>query len=202
MSSLGRPGGNLTGVTFFTIELGAKRLELLRELVTGARRIALLVNPKSANAESEVNATAAEKAIRATGQQPVLVHAASEAEFKLAFASLKQQPADALLTISDPLFTARRDQLVALAARHAVPAIYPLREFADAGGLVSYGASSVEAFRQVGAYVARILKGAKPADLPVVQPSRFELVINLKTARALGLTITREFLLRADEVIE
>jgi putative tryptophan/tyrosine transport system substrate-binding protein len=200
--SLSRPGGNVTGVTFFTIELGPKRLEMLRELVPGAQKIGVLINPKSANAESEASALAVQSAIRANGQQPVLVYAGAEAEFASAFENLKRQQADCLLLVSDPLFTTRRQQIIALAARDRMPAIYPVREFADAGGLVSYGASIADAYRQVGMYTAQILKGARPADLPVVQPTRFELVINLKTAKVLGMTVAREFMLRADELIE
>jgi putative ABC transport system substrate-binding protein len=200
--SLARPGGNLTGVSFFTIELGPKRLELLRELVPGAKAIALLVNPSSANADSEAGAAAVQAVIRAGGQQAMILHTASETDFSPAFARLVKQQADALLIISDPLFTVRRDQIVALAARHGVPTMYPLREYVTSGGLVSYGASNVDAWRQGGVYVGQVLKGAKPADLPVRQPTKFQLVINLNTAKALGLDVPATLLAIADEVIE
>jgi putative ABC transport system substrate-binding protein len=200
--SLSRPGGNLTGVSFFTIELGPKRLELLRELVPSAKIIALLVNPSSANADNEAGAAAVQAVIRAGGQQSMVLHAASEADFGPAFARLMAQGAGALVVISDPLFTVRRDQIVALAALNGIPTIYPLREYVASGGLVSYGASAVDAWRQGGVYVGQILKGAKPADLPVMQSTKFELVINLKTAKALGLDIPPTLLARADEVIE
>jgi putative ABC transport system substrate-binding protein len=200
--SLARPGGNLTGVSFFTIELGPKRLELLRELVPGAKAIALLVNPSSANADSEAGAAAVQAVIRAGGQQARILHTASETDFSPAFARLVKQQADALLIISDPLFTVRRDQIVALAARHGVPTMYPLREYVTSGGLVSYGASNVDAWRQGGVYVGQVLKGAKPADLPVRQPTKFQLVINLNTAKALGLDVPATLLAIADEVIE
>jgi putative ABC transport system substrate-binding protein len=200
--SLARPGGNLTGVSFFTIELGPKRLELLRELVPGAKAIALLVNPSSANADSEAGAAAVQAVIRAGGQQAMILHTASETDFSPAFARLVKQQADALLIISDPLFTVRRDQIVALAARHGVPTMYPLREYVTSGGLVSYGASNVDAWRQGGVYVGQVLKGAKPADLPVRQPTKFQLVINLNTAKALGLDVPATLLAIADEAIE
>jgi putative ABC transport system substrate-binding protein len=200
--SLARPGGNLTGVSFFTIELGPKRLELLRELVPGAKAIALLVNPSSANADSEAGAAAVQAVIRAGGQQAMILHTASETDFSPAFARLVKQQADALLIISDPLFTVRRDQIVALAARHGVPTMYPLREYVTSGGLVSYGASNVDAWRQGGVYVGQVLKGAKPADLPVRQPTKFQLVINLNTTKALGLDVPATLLAIADEVIE
>jgi putative ABC transport system substrate-binding protein len=200
--SLSRPGGNLTGVTFFTIELGPKRLEMLRELVPKVSTIAILVNPDSANAESEASVAVVQRVVHAGGQRSIVLRVGAKDDFGPAFARMVEQGAGALLVISDPLFAAQRDQIVALAARHGLPAIYPLRDYATAGGLVSYGASPTDAYRQVGIYTGRILKGAKPADLPVQQPAKFELVINLKTAKALGLTIRRELLLRADEVIE
>jgi putative ABC transport system substrate-binding protein len=200
VNSLSRPGGNVTGVTFFTIELGAKRLELLRELVPRSTVIAVLVNPS--NRANESTAIEVQAAVRAGGQQLLVLTAAAAEALDPAFAMLGQQRADALLVISDPLFTNRRAQIIALAARHAIPAIYSLREFAAEGGLISYGASVTDAYRQMGVYVDRILKGAKPADLPVVQPAKFELVINLKTAMSLGLTVPPTLLTRADEVIE
>jgi len=200
--SLSRPGGNLTGVSFFTIELGPKRLELLRELVPGAKTVALLVNPRSANADSEAGAAALQTVIRAGGQQPMVLHAAGEADIGPAFARLVEQRAGVLLIVSDPLFTGQRDQIVALAARYGVPTMYPVQEYVTSGGLVSYGASSFDAWRQGGVYVGEVLKGAKPADLPVRQPTKFQLVINLKTAKALGLDVPPTLLARANEVIE
>jgi putative ABC transport system substrate-binding protein len=201
VASLARPGGNATGVNFFTTELVAKRLQLLRELVPGATRVGVLVNP--ANAEvTESTLTDVEVAARAIGIQIQVLKASTSDEINAAFVSLVRERPDALFIGPGPFFTTRRVQLAQLAARHAVPAIYSLRESAEVGGLISYGASVTDAFHQVGVYAGRVLKGAKPADLPVVQPTKFELVINVETARMLGLTVPPSLLARADEVIE
>ncbi len=189
VASLNRPGGNLTGVTVITAALWPKRLELLRELISPTPLIALLVNPNNLTAtpaRRELNAAA-----RRIGQDVVLLDASAEGEFEAAFATLAEKRASALVVSDDALFANRRAVLVALAARHAVPAIYGRRDFAEAGGLMSYGASTVDQYYQSGVYVGRILKGAKPADLPFLQPTKFELAINLKTAKALGLTVPR-----------
>jgi putative ABC transport system substrate-binding protein len=200
VASFTRPGGNLTGVTLLIEALYAKRLELLSELVSQARVIALLVNPNGVNAEGAIREV--QEAARARRLQLNIWKADSEAEIDAAFASLVQQHADALLVSANPFFDTRRNQLLALAARHAVPAIYAWREFATTGGLISYGASLADVYRQLALYAGKILKGAKPADLPVQQPTTFELVINLSTAKALGLAIPQSILARADEVIE
>jgi putative tryptophan/tyrosine transport system substrate-binding protein len=200
VASLARPGGNLTGISFIAVELAPKRLELVSELVPQAGVIALLVNPNNQAAESLIRA--AQEAARATGVQLPVLKASTEAEIDAAFATLVQLHAGALVVGNDPIFNSQREQLVALASRHAVPAIYTRREFAASGGLISYGPSLTAGFRQTGIYAGKILKGAKPADLPVQQPTRFELVINLKTAKALGLTVPQALLARAEEVIE
>jgi putative ABC transport system substrate-binding protein len=201
VASLARPGGNLTGVSQLGDEgLTAKRLELLSELVPRAGVIALLVNPNNSTAERVIQEV--QQAARAKGVQLHVLKASSESEIDTAFASLVQLHAGALVVGADPFLTGRREQFVALASRHAVPAIYAWREFAASGGLISYGASLTSAFRLVGHYAGKILKGAKPADLPVQQPTTFELVVNLKTAKELGLTVPPSILARADEVIE
>jgi putative tryptophan/tyrosine transport system substrate-binding protein len=198
--SLARPGGNLTGFSNIAVELMPKRLELLSDLVPQARVIALLVNPDNPQTEGVVRDV--QEAARAKRVELPILKAGTESEIDNAIASLAQLHAGALVVQSDPFFTERREQLVALAARHAVPAIYQLREFAAAGGLISYGASLTAVYRQLGTYAGKILTGAKPADLPVQQPTTFELVVNLKTANALGLTVPPSILARADEVIE
>jgi putative ABC transport system substrate-binding protein len=200
VASLARPGGNLTGVSNIAAELTPKRLELLSDLVPQARVIALLANPNLATTERVIRDV--QKAARAKGVQLHVLKASSESEIDTAFASLVQLHAGALVVGADPFLTGRREQLVALASRHAVPSIYAWREFVAAGGLISYGPSLTSAFRLVGTYAGKILKGAKPADLPVEQPTKFELVINLKAAKALGLTIPPSLLQRADEVIQ
>ncbi len=200
VTSLARPGGNLTGVSFLVVELNPKRLELLTELVPQARVIALLVNPTNTNAERTIRNM--EEAARAKGVQLAILKVGSESEIDVAFASLVQLQAGALVVGADAVFNSRREQLVALASRHAVPAIYEGRESAASGGLISYGTSISSVYRQLGIYAGKILAGAKPADLPVQQPTKFELVINLKTAQALGLTVPQALLMRADEVIE
>ena len=200
VASLARPGGNLTGVTTLNIELHPKRLELLSELVPQAKVIALLVNPMGPQTERIVRQ--AEETAVAKGLQFPVLNASTESEIEAAFATLIQLHAGGLISGSDPFFTSRREQLVALAARHGVPAIYQWREFTASGGLISYGPSLSAAYREVGIYVGKILKGARPADLPVQQPTRFELVVNLKTAQALGITVPPSILARADEVIE
>ena len=195
-----RPDGNATGVHAFTASLGPKRLQLLRELVPNARTIAFLVNPNSQIAE--VQMTQMRDTARSIGQAIMILNASTENEIDLAFATLVQRGAGALLMSADTFFQVRREQLVALAARHAVPAMYEWREFVRAGGLMSYSTMRAEYMLQVGVYVGRILNGAKIADLPVVQSTKFELVINLKTAKALGLTIPPGVMAIADEVIE
>ena len=200
VASLARPGGNLTGINIFTTELVAKRLELLRELVPGAVRVAVLVNPTYPDSELMVRDVAA--AARAMGLQIQVLNASTSREINAAFASLVRERPDALFVGGEPFLNSRRVQLVHLASRHAVPATYALRDYAEVGGLMSYGPNIADAFRQVGIYTGRILKGAKPADLPVVQASKFELVINAETARMLGLEIPPTLLARADEVIE
>jgi putative ABC transport system substrate-binding protein len=200
VASFNRPGGNITGVTWLAAALGAKHLELVRELLPNVGLIAMLANPNNPVSESELNEV--QESSRALGQQILGVHAGSQKEIDSAFATLVQRRAGALIVSSDSLFFARRDQLVALAARHAVPAIYPVNEYAVAGGLMSYGSRLADAYRQVGAYTGRILKGEKPADLPIQQATKVELTLNLKTAKALGVEIPTALLVRADEVIE
>jgi putative tryptophan/tyrosine transport system substrate-binding protein len=199
VASLARPDGNLTGFAIMAIEVWPKRLEFLSELVPQAKVIALLVNPGTA---SNRTIQEVQEAARVKGLQLHILNAATDAGLETAFASLVQLHAEGLVVGTDPFFNSRREQLVALASRHAVPAIYEWREFAAAGGLISYGSSLTATYRQAGIYAGRILKGAKPADLPVQQPTTFELVVNLKTARALGLAVPPLILARADEVIE
>ncbi len=200
VASLARPGGNLTGVSMLMTELNAKRLELLSELVPQARVIALLVNPDYPGAEGMMREV--QEAARTTGVQILNLKARTEGEIDAAFRTLVQRHADALLIGNDPFFDGRIAQLVTLTGRYAVAAIQSGRDFPDSGGLMSYGTSLTAVYRQLGTYAGKILKGAKPADLPVQQPTRFELVINLKTAKALGLTVPQSILARADEVIE
>jgi putative tryptophan/tyrosine transport system substrate-binding protein len=200
VASLNRPGGNLTGATFLTANLGAKRLGLLRELVPGAEVVALLANPDKS--VSQVQIKDVTEAAHEIGQKLIVFDGGSDDKIEAAFAALAPQHVSALLVGADPFFDTRRDRLVALALQHRMPAIYQFREYAVAGGLMSYGTSITEMYRLVGVYVGRILKGEKPADLPVVQVTKFELVINLKTARSLGVKISGNLLSIADEVIE
>jgi putative ABC transport system substrate-binding protein len=198
--SFSRPGGNLTGTSLIIGELYPKRLQLLTELIPQAHVIALLVS--STGMDTEGVTSVVQEAATAKGLKLHVLKANSETEIDAAFGTLIQRQTDALVVSANPFFDTRRDQFLAMAARHAVPAIYAWREFAAAGGLISFGASLVDVNRQLGIYAGKILKGAKPADLPVQQPTKFELVINLKTAKALGLTVPQSILMRADEVIE
>jgi ABC-type uncharacterized transport system substrate-binding protein len=200
VTNLNRPDGNITGATFFTALLEPKRLGLLRELVPSAEVIALLVNPSTT--VGKVQTSEVQEAARLVGQRLIVLNGDSDESIEAAFAALVQQHVPALLVGADPFYDTRRDRLVALAAQHRVPAIYQFREYALAGGLMSYGASITDMYRQAGIYVGRVLKGEKPADLPVMQATKFELVINLKTARALGVKISDNLMSLADEVIE
>jgi putative tryptophan/tyrosine transport system substrate-binding protein len=197
---LNRPGGNITGATFFNNALGPKRLQLLRDVAPKAATIGLLVNPGNPNTEFDANEI--ESAARSLGLRILRVNAGSEREFDQAFATMAEHGVGALVVNADAFFYARRDQLIELATRLAVPTMYEQREFATAGGLMSYGANIAEAYRKAGAYAGRILRGEAPGDLPVQQATRFELVVNLKTAKALGLTVPTSMLALADEVIE
>ncbi len=200
VASLSRPGGNVTGVSFLSNVLAAKQLELLREMVPTAITVGVLVNPNNPNALSDTKEV--EAAASSLGRRVHVVQAKTERDLGRAFASLVQQQAAALLVLPDALFVDRREQLAALAARHAMPSIYSNRGYPEAGGLMSYGTDQSDAYRQVGIYTGRILKGEKPSDLPVMQSTKFELVINRKTAKTLGLTIPDKLLALADEVIE
>jgi putative tryptophan/tyrosine transport system substrate-binding protein len=200
VASLNKPGGNVTGVNFFTAELGSKQAELLHELIPAAAQVGLLANPNYPGTDEVMRDVAA--AASAIGFQIDVMQASDSREIEAAFGALVHNRADALLVGSDPFFVSRRLQIATLAARHAIPAVYPVRDFAEAGGLMSYGASQIEAYRQAGIYTGKILKGVKPADLPVMQSTKFELVINLPTACAIGVEIPPMLLARADEVIE
>ena len=199
-ASLNRPGGNVTGVSFLARELGGKRVGLICELVPGASPVALLLNPDGQS--SELQKQEVETAAQALGRHLTVLYARAEADFEMGFETFRREQVGALIVQSDPFFDSRREKIVSLAARYAMPAIYHTREFSDAGGLMSYGASLADAYRQVGNYTGRILKGEKAGDLPVMQPTKFELVINLKTAKALGLNVSPSLLARVDEVIE
>jgi putative ABC transport system substrate-binding protein len=200
VASLNRPGGNATGFWLYTSLLGTKRFEMMRQLFPASTLIAILVNPNNPNAQ--IDMPDLQDAARTVGQSISFVTARTETEIEATFAALGDKRVSALLVNTDPYFLERRDQFVALATRYSVPTIYPWREAVTAGGLMSYGASLADGYRQVGIYASRILKGEKPADLPVVQPTKFELAINLKTAKALGLEVPPTLLARADEVIE
>src|SRR5205807_6116259 len=200
VTSLARPGGNLTGINFFSAELVAKRLGFVRELVPTATRVSVLVNPTGPNSETTLRD--AQSAARAIGLEIQVLNASTSREINVAFATFVRERPDALFVDIDPFFTSRRVQLVHLASHHRVPATYPGRQFAEVGGLMSYGSNLTDAWRQVGVYTGRILKGAKPTDLPVVQSVKFELVVNAETARMLGLTVPATLLSTADEVIE
>jgi putative ABC transport system substrate-binding protein len=201
VASLAHPGGNLTGINILTVEVAAKRLDLLRELMPSATLVGVLVNPVNATV-TETTLSEVAAAARPMGLQIKVVNASTSGEIEAAFASFMREPPDVLFVAADPYFYSRRVQFAVLAARHAMPTTYSQRDFAEAGGLMSYGTNIADAYRQIGVYAGRILKGATPADLPVVQASKFELVINLATARALGLTVPPTLLARADEVIE
>jgi putative tryptophan/tyrosine transport system substrate-binding protein len=201
VASLARPGGNATGINFFIAELAAKRLGLLRELVPGATRVAVLVNPRDA-IRTESNVRDVEAAARALGLRIHVFNTSTIGEIDEAFTTLVRERLDALFVVPDAFFTNRRVQLATLAARHAVPAAYAQRDYVEVGGLMSYGTNLADARHQVGLYTGRVLKGENPADLPVLQPTRFELVINVTTAKALGLQVPPTLLARADEVIE
>jgi len=200
VSSFNRPGGNLTGSTMISHSLGAKRLELLWQLIPNVKLVALLINPNNPSAASEVESTQA--AARAIGLRVVLLKASSEPEVSAALVAAVQNNAGAVVVAGDPLFTAQGYRVAALALQHKLPTIYTLREYAESGGLISYGTSFANSYRDCGAYVGRILRGEKPGDLPVLQPTKFEMVINLKTARALGVAVPATLLATADEVIE
>jgi putative ABC transport system substrate-binding protein len=200
VASLNHPGGNATGMSFFGSLLEPKKFELMHELVPKAAAIAILVNPDNPNSESIVKMV--KEAGEGVGRSLVVVTGSSDREIESAYATVIERGAGGLIVAADPIFNDRRKQIVALSARHAIPAIYEWREFAELGGLMSYGSSITDTFRQIGIYVGRILKGEKPADLPVQQPTKFELVVNLKTAKTLGLDVPTAILLRADEVIE
>jgi putative ABC transport system substrate-binding protein len=207
VASLNRPEGNVTGVTLFYVELGAKRVELLREVVPKAEVIGLLVNPTSpqglgSSTEAEDQERDVRAALGTINRMPIVVHASTANEIDRAFATLVEQRINALIVASDIFLSTRRDQLVALAARHEIPTIYPWRDAVAVGGLISYGVVLSDSYRQGGLYVGRILKGAKPADLPVLQPTKFALAINIKTAKSLGLAIPLTLQAAADEVIE
>ena len=200
VASLNRPGGNTTGIYNFNVALEAKRLGLLHEMIPQASLIAVLVNPTNPRVQSQL--TEVQEAARTLAVQLHIRNAASERDFETAFASIVQQRAGAIIVLADPFFFNRREQLIMLAARHGLPAIFEWGAFARAGGLMGYGTDLADVYRQAGIYAGRILKGEKPADLPVMQPTKFEFVINLRTAKALGLTIPPTLLARADEVIE
>jgi putative ABC transport system substrate-binding protein len=197
---LNRPGGNVTGVSNLLVDLGSKQLGLLRELVPGSTAIAVLMNPNFPGTERQLRDV--EAAARVLGLQPIVLRVSTEGEIDAAFATMAQQGVGALLVGTDPFFLVRGDQIVALAARHAIPTIYPLREFAIAGGLMSYGSDFADSYRQAGVYTGRVVRGEKPADLPVQRSTKFEFVINFKTANALGLAVPNSMQLLADEVIE
>jgi putative ABC transport system substrate-binding protein len=200
VASLNRPGGNLTGMTIMALQMGPKRLELLRQLLPNATAMTVLINPAFPTTSAE--ARELQDAARSLGLQINVQNASTESQIDTAFTTIVQQRASALIVATDPFLLGQRDQLVRLAARHAIPTMYFLREFVEAGGLMSYGPNIANEYRQAGVYTGRVLKGEKPADLPVMQPTKFDLVINLKTTKALGLTMPQNLLVAADEVIE